>query len=500
MADSAALESLLLSSLVNGDIPDSYEFASLNSVDHQKLVGVVKSLEGDAFVVSEALTAKFWELSEEGVNVAQQGSPEFQVYKKVEGAEGGEMSMASLQEALGDLCKIGLGPCMKNKWIAKKGDMISNSADAGSVKDSTSELLAKVASGRASLTPAEDKEMSNLKKRKLCSQITRKSLKIKKGASFKAIRAKKMADITKELMDAKTWSTTEFKPVNLKAMGAPVGGGNFHLLLKVRAEFRRILMEMGFEEMPTNKWVESSFWNFDSLFQPQSHPARDAHDTFFMKGDSASTRSFPEGYYDRVKEVHEKGGFGSVGYGCIFKEEEARKNLLRTHTTAVSAQMLYKLANQEGGFTPKKYFSVDRVFRNEAMDATHLCEFHQVEGLVADRNLTLGNLIGTIKTFFEKIGITQVRFKPAYNPYTEPSMEIFGYHPELKKWTEIGNSGMFRPEMLRPMGLPEDVRVIAWGLSLERPTMIKYKIENIRDLFGHKADINAQRAAPIAKF
>ena len=134
------------------------------------------------------------------------------------------------------------------------------------------------------------------------------------------------------------------------------------------------------------------------------------------------------------------------------------------------------------------------------MDATHLCEFHQVEGLVADRNLTLGNLIGTIRTFYAKIGITQLRFKPAYNPYTEPSMEIFGYHPDLKKWTEIGNSGMFRPEMLRPMGLPEDVRVIAWGLSLERPTMIKYRIENIRDLFGHKADISKQKNAPIARF
>ena len=134
------------------------------------------------------------------------------------------------------------------------------------------------------------------------------------------------------------------------------------------------------------------------------------------------------------------------------------------------------------------------------MDATHLCEFHQVEGLVADRNLTLGNLIAIIRTFFAKIGITQLRFKPAYNPYTEPSMEIFGYHPDLKKWTEIGNSGMFRPEMLRPMGLPEDVRVIAWGLSLERPTMIKYRIENIRDLFGHKADIPKQKNAPIARF
>jgi phenylalanyl-tRNA synthetase alpha chain len=295
------------------------------------------------------------------------------------------------------------------------------------------------------------------------------------------------------------WSDLAFKNVNLKAMGAVVQGGNLHPLLKVRAELRRILQDMGFEEMPTNKWVESSFWNFDALFQPQSHPARDAHDTFFMK-DPAQANGAPADYYERVKQTHEVGGYGSIGYGCVFKREEAMKNLLRTHTTAISAQMLYKLANQPGGFTPKKYYSIDRVFRNEAMDATHLCEFHQVEGLVADRNLTLGNLIATIRTFFEKIGITQLRFKPAYNPYTEPSMEIFGYHPELKKWTELGNSGMFRPEMLRPMGLPEDVRVIAWGLSLERPTMIKYHIDNIRDLFGHKAELLKQRSGPVARY
>lgn len=308
------------------------------------------------------------------------------------------------------------------------------------------------------------------------------------------------------------WSERKFKAMNFSAMGAPITGGSLHPLLKVRAEFRRILMEMGFQEMPTNKWVESSFWNFDALFQPQSHPARDAHDTFYMK-EPRDARKVPEDYYDIVKRTHEVGGFGSIGYGCNFKREETMKNILRTHTTAISAQMLYKysifllsyltssrLANQEGGFTPQKYFSIDRVFRNEAMDATHLCEFHQVEGLVADYNLTLGNLIAIIKTFFEKIGITQLRFKPAYNPYTEPSMEIFGYHPELKKWTEIGNSGMFRPEMLRPMGLPEGVRVIAWGLSLERPTMIKYRIENIRDLFGHKADLISQRNAPMARF
>jgi len=140
------------------------------------------------------------------------------------------------------------------------------------------------------------------------------------------------------------------------------------------------------------------------------------------------------------------------------------------------------------------------VFRNETVDATHLAEFHQVEGLIADRGLTLGDLIGFLNEFFKKMGIKQIKFKPAYNPYTEPSLEIFSYHEGLKKWVEIGNSGMFRPEMLRPMGLPEDVTVIAWGLSLERPTMIKYAIDNIRELLGHKVDISFIRNTPVVRF
>jgi len=92
--------------------------------------------------------------------------------------------------------------------------------------------------------------------------------------------------------------------------------------------------------------------------------------------------------------------------------------------------------------------------------------------MVIDRNLSLGHLKGIIREFFKRMGITKIKYKPCYNPYTEPSMEIFSYHPMLKKWIEIGNSGIFRPEMLRPMGFPADVSVIAWGLSLERPTMI----------------------------
>lgn len=263
---------------------------------------------------------------------------------------------------------------------------------------------------------------------------------------------------------------------------------------------------MGFEEMPTNQWVENSFWNFDALFQPQFHPARDAHDTFFLKDPSQAHR-FPEDYLKRVKSMHENGGGNvgnskSLGYGYDWSRQEAETTLLRTHTTAVSARMLYKLGQQfkkTGTFEPKKYFSIDRVFRNEAMDKTHLCEFHQIEFFVADRGLSLGHLIGLLRTFFRLIGITKLRFKPAYNPYTEPSMEIFGYHPGLGKWTEVGNSGIFRPEMLSPMGIPSDVNVIAGGVSLERPTMIKYKYDDIRHMFSNKGDMKVNRGKVMAR-
>jgi len=412
-----------------------------------------------------------------------------------------DMTVAQVQEAVGkDVAKVGMGNCMKNKWVKKDGDKLVSLVEQ--VPDDVQDLLKEIESNNGE--NINEKAANNLKKRKLVTLQTRKSYTICRGKSYAPTRVKKAADLTKEMLDSGSWKSTPFKSYNFVTLGEPVGGGYLHPLLKVRAEFRTILMQMGFSEMPTNKWVESSFWNFDSLFQPQSHPARDSHDTFFISS-PASTLKIPEEYYEKVKAVHERGGYESIGYRYDFQRAEVEKNLLRTHTTAISAQMLYQLGqsmqnNKGKAFQPVKYFSIDRVFRNESMDATHLCEFHQVEGLVADYDLSLGDLIGTIKTFFDKIGIENVKFKPAFNPYTEPSMEIFGYHPDLKQWTEIGNSGMFRPEMLRPMGLPENVRVIAWGLSLERPTMIKYRMKNIRDLFGHKVDLGRTKSAPICRF
>lgn len=247
---------------------------------------------------------------------------------------------------------------------------------------------------------------------------------------------------------------------------------------------------------PTNynsSFVESGFWNFDTLYVPQQHPARDLQDTFYISDpavadpprDDVTGAPLTE-YWNNVRDVHQEGKYGSIGYRYPWKEAESLRLVLRTHTTSVSAAMLYKLVKNPG---PARYFSIDRVFRNETVDATHLAEFHQVEGVIADYNLTLGDLIGFMRTFFGKMGVHQLRFKPAYNPYTEPSMEIFGYHEGLGKWVEIGNSGMFRPEMLEAMGFPKDMRVHGWGLSLERPTMIRYKVSNIRELLGHKVDL-----------
>jgi phenylalanyl-tRNA synthetase alpha chain len=479
-----------------GSISSTMEVAATHGVDHQDVViKALKTLEAANFVTSKKVTYDVFEATEEGKGIVAAGkSPEKTLFDALteEGVE-----TAALQEALGKgVVGVGMGPNMKNKWAQKKGSLICRKADPASVKDTVYELL--VALGKSAESVSKD-DLAALAKRKLVSKKKATYFSVHKGPEFRPKFAKLRADLTAEMLASGEWKTEQLKAYNFNAMGAAVGGGYFHPLFKVRAEFKRILIGMGFEEMPTAKWVESSFWNFDALFQPQSHPARDAHDTFFIK-DPAATLSVPEDYYERVKSVHQEGGYGSQGYRTVFKQEEAFKNLLRTHTTAISAQMLYKLANQEGGFTPKKYFSIDRVFRNETMDKTHLCEFHQVEGLVADYDLSLKDLIGTFNSFFAQLGITDLRFKPAFNPYTEPSMEIFGYHPGLGKIVEIGNSGIFRPEMLRPMGLPDNVRVIAWGLGLDRMTMIKYGMHNIRDLFGHQVDVQQTRNAPLARF
>ncbi|MCQ2821304.1 MAG: phenylalanine--tRNA ligase subunit alpha [archaeon] len=471
-------------------------------LDHAVVVGACKSFEIKEIIKLTVYSVEQIVMTDLGKSVLEKGAPDIQLLKELKAKS--PQKKTELQEKLTKpICDKGFSLAMKSKGIAydKANDMVTLKTDKIPEKDEVKEMLEKMAADPNPKSYDDKIKKEFVKNQKYIKVETVKYFKIEKGENFDSAGEKMETELTSELLADGKWEKTKFKKYNYNALGKEVNNGGLHRILNVREQMRQIFLEQGFEEMPTNNWVESSFWNFDTLFQPQQHPSRDQHDTFFLENPARShiQKILPD-YFERVKKVHEEGGYGSIGWKYKWNPDEAEKNILRTHTTAVSSRMLFLLAEdmkKTGVFKPKKYFSIDRVFRNESLDNTHLAEFHQIEGLIADKNLGLGHLIGTIKAFFKRLGLTKLRFKPAYNPYTEPSMEMYAYHEIFKSWVEIGNSGIFRPEMLRPMGFPEDVSVIAWGLSLERPTMIHYHIENIRDLFGHEVNIKSTQDTSI---
>ncbi|XP_040153845.1 phenylalanine--tRNA ligase alpha subunit [Anopheles arabiensis] len=475
---------------------DTLDLATIFGEDHQKVVGGVKSIEATGELIrSVPSTRKSWKLTAEGRDILEHGSHEANVFQAVP-KDG--IAQSELMKCGGKNPKAGFSKAMSNGWIYidKSGGAPLVRRKVDTIDDEVGAHVKAIAGGKESSVP--DGVKNEYKKRKILEESVTKSFVLSKGPEFATTLKKLETDLTVEMLASGLWKDLKFKAYNFDALGAPPGRGQLHPLMKVRTEFRQIFLEMGFSEMPTNNFVESGFWNFDALYVPQQHPARDQQDTFFVSHPKMSDK-FPLTLVDAVRDSHERGVDGSIGYRYDWKLDEGRKNVLRTHTTGVSARMLYKISHQPGGFKPIKYFSIDKVFRNETLDATHLAEFHQVEGVVADYGITLGDLIGTFNAFFNKLGITELEYKPTFNPYTEPSMEIFCFHPGLQRWIEVGNSGVFRPEMTRPLGVPKGVNVIAWGLSLERPTMIKYGLNNIRDLIGPKVDLKMVQDNPICR-
>ncbi|KAK6589360.1 phenylalanyl-trna synthetase [Cryptosporidium xiaoi] len=487
----------------------SLELSEEFNCDHERVIGIIKSLESKNKIKTEFVVDNIVTLTEEGVEYFLNGTPEFRLISLLLNQTEYKIKQDELINKLGSgIFKIGLSKCLQKKLIKlnKESGMVELAKDVDINKlkvDEVREELSKINLGgvkESKLDKSQINSILELKKRKLVSFQKFSFFNVSQGEEFSLELKPTITDLTQEMIINSTWENSEFKQYNFNAKGKYSPRGTVHPLTRTQRKFKRILTQMGFEEMATNRWVESSFWNFDALFQPQKHPARDSHDTFFLKTPSTfnNEKELDPNHVDKVKQVHEVGGYDSIGLSYNWSIEEASKNLLRTHTTAISVRILYQLAQKylsgELGynfddFKRRAYFSIDRVFRNESIDATHLAEFHQVEGLIVDKDLSLADLMGTLTTFYEKIGISNLKFKPAFNPYTEPSMEIFGYHTTLRKWIEVGNSGIFRPEMLRPLGFPPNIVVIAWGLSLERPTMISYNITNIRDLFSYKAKI-----------
>ena len=282
--------------------------------------------------------------------------------------------------------------------------------------------------------------------------------------------------ITPKLLQSGEWKNRPLRALDVTSPAPKLYGGRRHPMRMFMDEVRETFVSLGFEEI-FGPMSQSALWNFDALFIPQEHSAREMQDTFYLSG----LRANLEGFKDQIKAIksaHENGaGTGSTGWQYRWREEEAARVVLRTHTTAVTISYLAKNKPEDA-----RVFSVGRVFRNEKSNYKHNPEFFQIEGVMVGEKLNLRNLIYVLSKFYSKLGFNEIKFWPTYFPYTEPSLQTMAYIKETKKWMELGGMGVFRPEVTNPLGVKNPV--LAWGLSLDRLVMLRYGASDIRQLFG----------------
>ncbi len=298
--------------------------------------------------------------------------------------------------------------------------------------------------------------------------------------------SEEISQLTPQLLQTGEWRSKTIRPYDIGTFAPELSGGKIHPLQQLIDKARRIFLNMGFEEIEYG-FVQSAFWNMDALFTAQDHPVRELHDTLYLE--QPATLELPgEELVKRVKEMHEHGDEESDGWQYVWEDKEARKALLRTHTTVNTIRYL-----EEHPDPPVKVFSIGRVFRKDAYDSTHLPEFIQVEGIVMEEGANLGMLVGLLKEFYLRMGLGELRIRPGYFPYTEPSLE-----PEIffnDQWMELGGAGIFRPEVTKPLGVKHPV--LAWGLGLERLAMPLLDVKDIRKLYV--SDIDWLRDAPVIR-
>ncbi len=420
-------------------------------------------------------------LDREGILYAEKGLPE----RRLIDAAGAQKSLADLKKKFSESeTNIALGWLNRKKQATLEKGIIrivnrEKTADEKLLerlkqkgKINSSELDAELRTGLDLLK--KRKEVIKVAERKSIWLIpTPEGIKLGKSGIEETI-----SQLTSEMLVSGEWKGKKFRPYDPGIYVKPEYPAKRHPLQRLIAEIRGMFSDMGFKEIRGNM-VQSAFWNFDALFQPQDHPARDMHDTFYLKTPKRIEIPDYAKYRDAIKEAHENGGdTGSIGWGYKWSEEVARKVVLRTHTTAVTCRYLSTLKKKD---IPSKVFCVGKVFRNEAVDYKHLPEFYQVEGIVVDENANFRNLLGILKEFYDRMG-SKVRFRPGYFPYTEMSVEPEVYIEERGEWVELGGAGIFRPEVVKPL-LGYDCPVLAWGLGLDRVVALKLGLKDIRDLY-----------------
>lgn len=255
-----------------------------------------------------------------------------------------------------------------------------------------------------------------------------------------------MAERAEELKAQALQHRLEQEKIDVTMPGTPCAMGHKHPLTIVLDEIKEVFIGMGFDIVDGPE-VETDYYNFEALNTPKNHPARDTQDTFYIN----------------------------------------ENVVLRTQTSPVQIRTMEK---QE---PPIRIISPGRVYRSDAVDATHSPLFHQIEGLVVDKNITFADLKGTLETFVKRLygEDSVVRFRPHHFPFTEPSAEVdvqcFNCHGEgcrlckNEGWIEILGCGMVHPQVLRNCNIdPEEYSGFAFGLGLERITMRRYNIDDLR--------------------
>ena len=305
-------------------------------------------------------------------------------------------------------------------------------------------------------------------------------------ASGPSAEAEAIGVLTPQLLASGAWRERGLRPYNVETPPNRVLFGRYNPYALFLDDLKDKLVSLGFQEFD-GPLVETEFWNCDALFMPQSHSARDIHDVFYVR-EPTHAASIPPQFLDPVAAAHEHGGqTGSRGWGYRFDRDFTRRLILRSQGTVLSAKAL------AGAEVPGKYFGVVRCFRYDDVDATHLADFYQTEGIVLSERANLRTLLGLLELFAREVArATEVRFEPGYFPFTEPSVEAWVKHPQLG-WFELGGAGIFRPEVTEPMGV--DVPVLAWGLGIDRMALLSLGLDTVRELFAEDLERVRTRAA-----
>ena len=454
------------------------------------------TLQEKNFLTIHARIQNIIRLTPEGEKYAKDGLPERNL-TLVTAQLGGTADLKKAAEKAGlqeQFVQIALGWVIRKKWaIYTPQNNTLRITEAllhqTTIPEGCDEILLKHLQGKKQesqedLSPELQLATEQLKKRKLLTvePKTMRTLQItaegKKAVAQSSGAPQEVTQLTPELIITGKWKTVKLQKYNIEAPVAKAWPGKKHPYLQFLDEVRAKLVQLGFQEM-VGTAVETAFFNFDALFVPQDHPAREPSDIYYIKDPQNGELTKHSKALEHVKETHENGWkTGSTGWGYKYSLATAQRLLLRGHGTCLSARTL-----EAGKFeVPSKHFSVARVYRPEITDKTHLSEFNQVEGIVIDKNLNLKDLLGVLGKFaIEIAGADKVRFKPDYFPFTEPSVELSAYK-EGYGWVEFGGSGIFRPEVTLPLGVKEPV--IAWGLGVDRLFMMRAGIEDIRLIFS----------------